>query len=243
MESTLNLSTEATLNPSRYVGLGLYTFPEAAQIIGIKPAKLRRWVGEYHRKAPGVEYLSKPVISRYFQDGEHVLTFLELVELLFVKLFREEGVPMQVIRTAAEEAARQFDTPYPFAVKRFDTDGQRIFATLRAESEEGRIVVELGKGQFVFDTVVRPFFRKLEYQDDGEALRYWPMDRGGRIVLDPQRAFGKPIDAETGVPTRALYDAVLAGGGQPPEAVAEWFGVPLEAVKAAVAFERSFLGA
>src|SRR5438270_929137 len=145
---------EATLNPSRYVGVGLYSFPEAARIIGIKPAKLRRWVGQYRRKEPGAEHLSKPVISRYFQDGEHVLTFLELVELLLVKLFREEGVSMPVIRKAAEEAARRFDTPYPFAVKRFDTDGQRIFATLRAESQEERSTVELGKGQYVFDAVV-----------------------------------------------------------------------------------------
>ena len=146
---------------------------------------------------------------------------------------------MQVIRSAAEEAARRFDTPYPFAVQRFDTDGQRIFATLQVEPMEERVVFEMGKGQLVFDTVVRPFFRKLEYQEGGDALRYWPMDREGRIVLDPQRSFGKPIDAETGVPTRVLYDAVLAGDGQPPELVARWFGVPIEAVEAAVAFEQS----
>src|SRR3954469_16888998 len=106
----------ARVNASRFVGVGLYTFPEAARIIGIAPAKLRRWVSQYRRKEPGAEYLSKPVISRYFQESERVLTFLELVELLFVKLFREEGVSMPVIRKAAEEAARQFDTPYPFAV-------------------------------------------------------------------------------------------------------------------------------
>ena len=47
----------------------------------------------------------------------------------------------------------------------------------------------------------------------------------------------------SGVPTRALYDAVRAGEGQPPEVVAEWFGVPLEAVQAAVAFEESLQAA
>jgi uncharacterized protein (DUF433 family) len=183
------------------------------------------------------------VISRYFQDGQHVLTFLELVELLFVKLFREEGLSMPVIRKAAAEAARQFDTPYPFAVRRFDTDGRRIFATLQQESQDERVVVELGKGQLVFDTIVRPFFRKLEYRNSGDALRYWPMDREGRVVLDPERSFGKPIDAETGVPTRALYDAVLAGGGQPLDVVAQWFGVPVEAVQTAVAYEESLRSA
>lgn len=231
------------MDSSRYVGVGLYTFPEAARIVGINPAKLRRWVSQYRRKTPGAEYLSKPVISRSFQDGEHILTFLELVDLLFIKLFREQGVSMQVIRQAAEEAARRFDTPYPFAVKRFDTDGKRIFATLKAESQVERVVLELGKGQMVFDAIVRPLFRKLDYQNGGDALRYWPLDRQGRVVLDPQRSFGKPIDAETGVPARALYDAVLAGGGQPPETGTRWFGVPLEAVQAAVKFERSLLAA
>jgi uncharacterized protein (DUF433 family) len=225
------------------VGVGFYSYPEAARIICVQPAKLRRWVSQYRRQAPGAEYLSKPVISRYFQEGQRVLTFLELVELLFVKLFREEGLSMPVIRKAAEEAARQFDTPYPFAVRRFDTDGGRIFAALQQESQDERVAVELGKGQLVFDTVARPFFRKLEYRNGGDALRYWPMDRDGRVVLAPERSFGKPIDAETGVPTRALYDALLASGGQSPQVVAEWFDVPLEAVKAAAAFERSLMAA
>jgi uncharacterized protein (DUF433 family) len=226
-----------------HVGVGLYSFPEAARIIGVKPEKLRRWAGGYHRPAPANEYLRKPVIARYFENGQHILTFLELVELLFVKLFRAEGVPMPVIRKAAEQAGERFGTLYPFAVKRFDTDGRRIFATLQEEARGVRVVEELGKGQLVFDTVVRPFFRKIEYRGDGDALRYWPRDRDGRIVLDPERAFGKPIDAETGVPTKSLYDAVLAGGGQRPEVVAEWFGVPLDAVQAAVAYEQSLLAA
>jgi uncharacterized protein (DUF433 family) len=228
---------------SRAVGVGLYSYPEAARIIGISPAKLRRWAGQYRRKASGADYLSKPVISRYFQDGQHVLTFLELVELLFVKLFRDEGVSMAVIREAAEEAVRRFDTPYPFAVKRFDTDGERIFATLQEEARDERATLELGRGQIVFDTVARPFFRKLEYRDGGDALRYWPMNRDGKVVLDPERSFGQPIDAQTGVPTRALYDAVLAGDGQSPEVVAQWFGVPVDAVQAAVNFEQSLLAA
>lgn len=69
---------------SRCAGVGFYLYPEAARIIGIQPAKLRRWVSQHRRKAPGAEDLSKPVISRYFQDGQHGLTFLELVELLIV---------------------------------------------------------------------------------------------------------------------------------------------------------------
>jgi hypothetical protein len=135
------------------------------------------------------------------------------MELHFVKLFRTEGVTMSTIRRAALAATELFHTDYPFAVKRFDTDGRRIFATLaeRAGGEK-HVVEELGKGQIVFDDFVRPFFRKLEYRGEAEALRYWPLGADRRVVLDPAREFGAPIDAETGVPTFALFDAVQTAG-------------------------------
>jgi hypothetical protein len=59
------------------------------------------------------------------------------------------------------------------------------------------------------------------------------------VVLDPFRKFGKPIDCETGVSTSAIYEAVLAGSGQPAPLVARWLGIPLAAVDAAVEFERT----
>ncbi|MDQ7839472.1 MAG: hypothetical protein RDU83_00420 [bacterium] len=229
-----------------YLGVGLYSVPEAARIIGVKTAKLRRWVSEYAYEMRNVQYYHRPIIQRFFGDGDQPIVFLELVELLFVRLFRREGVSMQTIRKAARSAAQLFETPYPFAVKRFDTDGKRIFATLlqsaRAEeSPDRRFIEELGKGQLVFESVASLFFRKLDF-GYAEALRYWPLGREGRIVLDPERSFGKPIDAQTGVPTRALHDAVYTGGER-PEVVAEWFDVPLVAVKTAVAYEDSLLEA
>lgn len=234
---------ELAINSDPAVGVGLYSYPEAARITGIPAAKLRRWVSQYRRRGVRGETVSIPVIHRHFPEDTHVLTFLELVELLFVNLFRSGGVPMGVIREAADEASRTFDTSYPLAVRRFDTDGRRIFATLSSRSRDERILIELGKGQAVFETVVRPFFRRLEYRGEGEALRYWPLERQGRVVLDPRRAFGQPIDSETGVPTRVLYNAVNAGGGQSLDAVAWFYGIPVEAVQAAVVYEQSLQAA
>jgi uncharacterized protein (DUF433 family) len=222
-----------------YLGVGLYSFPEAARIIGVAPRTLRRWAREYLYQSRGNEYFHASVIARHFGPDEP-LTFLELIEFLFVKLFRSEGVSLAVIRRASERATMLFHTPYPFTIRRFDTDGNRIFATLEHESSHDRVMIEeLSKGQLAFDRVVRPFFRKLDYYDDENVLRYWPMEHSGRVVLDPQRAFGKPIDADTGVPTEVLFDALIAGEGQSAAAVAEWFEVPEEAVIAAERYERS----
>ena len=207
------------------VGVGLYSVPEAARLAGIPTQKFRRWLDPLKGLVPNTPFRK-----------EQTLTFLELMELHFIKMFRDHGVSLQTIRRAAKVAAQTFATSHPFAVHRFDTDGRTIFATL-ADSEKDQILVEdLRHGQYVFDTIIRPFFKKLEYDQD-DPVRFWPLSTTGRVVLDPERRFGKPIDAPTGVPTSTLFRAIEAGEEVP--CVAAWFDVPIEAVFAAVEFERS----
>jgi len=216
--------------------VGLYSFPDAARIIGVKPNLLRRWATDYYYISNGKEYRHYPVIPRRF-DSEGPLTFVELIEFVFIKLFYDYGVSIPTIRRASEYAAALFNTPYPFTVRRFDTDGYRIFATLGDKSdEEQSFIAELTKGQLAFENVVHPFFVKIEYASGLEnAVRYWPMKRSGRVVLDPQRAFGKPIDDETGIPTEVIFDALRS---QSAKEVADWFEIPEEAVIAADRYER-----
>jgi uncharacterized protein (DUF433 family)/DNA-binding transcriptional MerR regulator len=207
--------------------MGLYSIPEAARLLATHPMRVRRWI--------------KPedgLISRSFDPDERTLSFFELMELHFVKMFREAGVSLQVIRRAAKTAARKFETRYPFAVHRFDTDGQTVFATLIDQERDSSLIQDLRQGQYVFDTIVRPFFKKLEY-DKNEAVRFWPRDTDGRVVLDPRRRFGKPIDAQTGVPTASLFHAIEAGDDI--AMVASWFDVPVAAITAAIAFENSLV--
>ena len=214
------------------LGVGIYSIPEAARLLRTKPGAVRRWLDD-----------ERPVVKRLFDPSEATISFLELMELHFIKMFRSEGISLQTIRRAAAAASQKFHTDYPFAVRRFDTDGRSIFATLAREAELKRadavLVEDLRRGQYVFDQIMRPFFRKLEYGDRDEVRRFWPMEPKGRIVLDPERKFGKPIDAETGVPTKSIYDAVMAGGGQDYQTVAEWLDVPVPAVQCAVRFEES----
>lgn len=181
-------------------------------------------------------------MPRRLPPEDQALTFMELMELHFIKMFRSEGVSLQAIRKASRVAASKFRTDYPFSVKRFDTDGRTIFATMINEEKSKTLVEDLKKGQYVFDTIMRPFFHKLDYRGMQEVARFWPMDKKGRVVLDPERKFGKPIDSESGVPTRAIYNAIVAGGGQEPKVVAKWLGVSLPAVQAAVVFEQSIAG-
>lgn len=91
-------------------------------------------------------------------------------------VFRTHGVSMQTIRRAARVASDLFGTSYPFALRRFDTDGTSIFATLEMEArqkEEPRKGIEaLGRGQIVFEPFIRPFFHHFDLEGlSGEARR------------------------------------------------------------------------
>lgn len=229
------------MDKTTYLGVGLYSYPMAAHILGVKSSTLRRWVTEYTDHAKAKRQLNRPIITRYFSPEQRILSFLELVELHFVKLFRAEGVSMLTIRRASARAAQMFDTAYPFAVQRFDTDGKAVFASLISASGSTCLVEDLSRGQLAFERVVKPFFRRLDYFGDADALTLWPRERGGRVVLDPQRSLGKPMDAETGVLTSVLTDAVSADGGHSILEVANWYEVPIEAVEAAVAYERTLI--
>ena len=61
----------------------------------------------YDYTSRGQQYTHHSLIKRCFDDSEQVLTFLELMELHFIKMFRSEGVSMPTIRKAAEAAGRR----------------------------------------------------------------------------------------------------------------------------------------
>ncbi len=211
------------------LGIGLYSYADAARILAIPAATLQRWI------KPG-----QGLLARVIAEPEHILTFQELIELHFIKIFRQENVSLKTIICAAQNAAKLYDTEHPFSVKRFDTDGRTIFSTLLEKNKENEAIVEdLAHGQQVFSTIVRPFFKKLEYGNDAELVRYWPQGRSAGIVLDPQRKFGKPIDVESGIATSILYDDSLANPNVDAAEIAKWYGIPTKTVLHAIEYEKS----
>ena len=72
---------------------GYYTAAEAARLLRVPTNKVTRWAAGYEFKGRSGRFQeSPPVIHREFRSrtGEVELTFLDVIELLFVKKFREE---------------------------------------------------------------------------------------------------------------------------------------------------------
>ena len=219
---------------SELVGKGLYSAREAAHIIRVPTTTLRRWLFGYQSKDVTHAGLWQPELN-----ATGIISFHDLLELKLVHEFRQYGLSLPVIREAAKIAREEFNTAYPFARQHFHTDGKRVFLEAAEYMHDTHLVDVISK-QYVMDKVYRPsFLASIDYSALGDAERWYPMNDtlypNKSIVLDPQRAFGKPILAESGIPTRVLYEAYQLH--EPPEVIAANYGITPEAVAQAVLYE------
>jgi uncharacterized protein (DUF433 family) len=226
------------------IGTGIYTPAEAAALLKAPPAEVRRWAFGYTRVRGGVPKHYEPLIHTQLPEieGQQALTFIELVEMMFIRGFRQAGVTWKTIHEAARVAARLFESEHPFAMRQFFADPGGVYALLR-EVDGGESLVSLvGSGQHVFADLVRPYLGQLEFAPSDVPTRWWPLGKEGRVVVDPAVSFGQPIVAEAGIPSRVLAEALAAETVYVPrtalERVAWVYKIPERHVHAATRFEE-----
>ena len=102
-------------------------------------------------------------------------------------------------------------------------------------------LIDLFQKQYAFVEILDKSLTNLEYDAAGVPSRWWPLGRTVGVVLDPARAFGQPIEAETSIPVSVLVAAVTAEGSE--AAAARAWSVPLRAIRRALAFGRDLQAA
>jgi uncharacterized protein (DUF433 family)/DNA-binding transcriptional MerR regulator len=215
---------------------GIYSPSDAARLAHIDVQRLRRLIAGYTFRAKGgAKRRSPPVFPRAHASAGAALTFDDLIEVLYVKGFRDHGVSMQEIRKVHDEARREFGSSHPFATKQFETDGRRIFRRFvqlgRERVEDVRLKQQVER--VVFDPLMKAIDHDAITKD---ATGYWPLGHGALVMLDPRYAFGEPIVSKSHVPTRVLHEAARNSSAQ---TVARWYRVTVEEVAAAIAYEQS----
>lgn len=198
------------VRPHEFVGQGLYTAPEAARLLKTSPATVRRWL-EGHAYTRGgqtrvIDPLWRPRFGKV--DDQLSLSFRDLIELRFVKAFVGQGLSLQAVRACLNLARDCVREEQPFSTGRFRTDGKTIFLEGIAGSDDPALI-DLRKNQYAFRSVIEHTFKDLDIEAD-EVLRWRPFHGKGSIVIDPERSFGQPVAAASGVPTEVLVDAVRA---------------------------------
>lgn len=216
-----------------FVGVGLYTIPEAARLSGVAPARIRQWV--YGQGGAATLQPQLPPVG-----GQNAIGFYNLVEILYVRDLAAQGVTWRTIKKAAERARSVMQDTHPFAMRHLHTDGRGLFLETAKETGD-RQLLNLVDGNFaMLEVLERSFVRTIAFDGPGDRASTWqPLGNLDRIIVDPTRKFGRPIDRETGVPTDVLASALVAEQGN-ADRVARWWQVPVEAVQQAAEFEVRF---
>ncbi|MBN1577388.1 MAG: hypothetical protein JW913_12595 [Chitinispirillaceae bacterium] len=223
----------------------MYSATMVSRLVRLTPTRVRRWLRGYeyiyasrNEENPCLKH-KDPVVCRGEASGSSYASFLDLVDLLFVKKFLETGISLQKIRKALVEAATIIGGHH-FAQRAFFTSGHDIYLQVK---EDGDAILELlSGGQWVIADFIKELSRRIDFDStsSGIALKYYPRGRNGFIVIDPSISFGNPSIIGKGIATANVYD-LYAAENEELNIVCSWFDIRKEEAIAAVDFERQLL--
>jgi uncharacterized protein (DUF433 family) len=178
----------------------------------------------------------RPVLP---SDGTALLSYLQLIEVAFVVDFRRAGVKLERLRQAHGYCRKTFSSEFPFAQRRFKTDGVHVFAEFMEHEggwrrDEHFVITDAG-GQVIWAPAIRERLEQFDYEHD-LALRWHPRGRSSIILVDPRIAFGAPIIGDTGLATWVVKERYEAG--ESLEEIEDDFAVSRPQLVAALEFEE-----
>jgi hypothetical protein len=135
------------------LGRGVYGAADALRLINFRrrpdaPTRsisrntITRWIRGYDYSTDGVTRHSDPLwIPDYANADEMIeLSFRDLIELRFVKSFRDVGLGLPTIRECFKRAVEAVQDQRPFSTRRFRTDGKTIFLEITHDVREGELL-------------------------------------------------------------------------------------------------------
>jgi uncharacterized protein (DUF433 family) len=158
------------------------------------------------------------------------------MEVRVASAFINRGMSPQKVRRAIEIARAIIGEERPLSTAKFRTDGRTVFIQLTKEDGSDRMV-DLFRDQHVFREIVEPSLKNIDFVD-GIPSRWWPNGKLARIVVDPRRSFGQPIESESSVPAAVLAAAAKAEGSA--EAAARVWSVTVASMRRAIGFQKGF---
>jgi uncharacterized protein (DUF433 family) len=219
-----------------FIGNGIYTMSDIHTITNISLSKITRWANGYTYCRDGKRRNILPVYKKDFDaiNAKKILSFLDLIEILFIDSFERYGFSLQNIRKAADGAAKLLNTAHPFAKKCFFTDGKTILLKI-AEKDNIPELLDLLKKQYQMEPIVsQSLIESLDFDKYDLAEKWWPLGKKSRIVIDPKRNFGKPIINDKNIRIDTIYD--LYRRNKNIVEIAEWYELDKKTINEAIQF-------
>ncbi|HEV8682569.1 MAG TPA: DUF433 domain-containing protein, partial [Actinomycetota bacterium] len=192
----------------------MYAVREAARLLGIPAARLRRWLN-----GAVVQGRPYPPVIRIKPTGSEDVTWAEFVEAGFLREYRGRRVPLQRLRPFIDALRDDFQVEYPLAHFKPAVDEASRELVLRAQEKvnlEDQLALirrhgrRGGAWQLQWAAPVQKFLEKVEFDPYGVAERMRPLGGTVPVVIDPEVQFGIPQVG--GVRTEAITEAFAEVG-------------------------------
>lgn len=221
----------------------MYTVALTSRLAKVNPARVRRWLKGYTYKYTvnhGSELKSGskgPMVRRKGAKDSIYASFLDLIDLLFIKAFLDIGHPLKQLRAAFKEAD-ELVGGHHFAQRQFFSDGKKIYLKIQEKGDSPAIMQLMSGKQWAIKPIIEQLAVKIDFNTvTGYAEKWYPLTNNRSIALDPSRSFGKPIVVSRGIPTSTIYDLYNAEGRR-QRPVQDWMRLTRHEVKSAVEFEQ-----
>ncbi len=207
----------------------LYSVGEAGRYLGISPSTIYSW-------AKG-DLEHRPLIMRPEYPNDLRLSFKNVVEAFAIYLLRKRHrVSLSDIRTALLYAEEEF------GVRHLLTNRELLAVPGSMFIERYGQLVNLSKnGQLGIKIVLDSHLKRLDLDESGETIRFFPLTRPARfespriVALDPSISFGKPVVMRRGIRTSAIVSRFRVGetiGG-----ISEDYELEISEIEEAIRYE------
>ena len=175
---------------------------------------------------------------------EPFISFEDLISLRMIVALRQAEFSLKDVREVQRWLREATGYSRPFALKDLWLSDSEIFIDM-----EGFLLSATQRGQYAMD-FVRGWLRQLQRPSVGTLdIMFEPFNGTARasawtphtnVVLNPKVQFGAPCIEGTRIPTKAVLSMIQ--GGDAPATLAKDYGVSLDRIESALAWEKRLAG-
>lgn len=175
------------------IGEGVFLIRDVSEILQLPYSKVRHWLIDFWE-------------GRCFgEQRNRSINFYTLIEFYTFYQLRSKGLSSQKVQKYHHQLSKDLKTYYPFARTIF-TDGRSLWYEAL-----GELIKADGKLQIDLKDILESFLHKIEFDSDGLAKRYFPLNNSKNIVIDPKHQFGSPTITGTNIKTLIINDFYKSG--------------------------------
>ncbi|MEV6987304.1 DUF433 domain-containing protein [Sphaerisporangium sp. NPDC051017] len=204
---------------------GLLNQSDAARFLDISQQTFNRWSRGYESGRPLLHVLPAE------ENRRATVPFVAMAEAYVLDALKRAGVKPHKIRPALQRLQKEFGHEYVLLAPELATDGIDVMWDF-SRTEAGAGLIEARTGQHVIREIVTDYLDYVVRAEDGfPAMLRLRSCLPSNVVIDPLRAFGQPIFANSR--TRVAEVAAMMKAGEAPEVIVDELGVTLDDVRTA----------